>query len=165
MYEDYIEIGRIYREHGVKGLCKFHSYEGEAFFDHDVEYILESPEGESKSVKILEWGPLQRYFLILFDCFSNREDIIPWRKARLMIHKDEMQNDDDQIYDHEWEGFEIFDEHDKIVGTIKEVIHNPLKQFVVDCSGEEKLIPLVEDWVIDLDKENRKIKMSLPEGL
>ena len=53
------------------------------------------------------------------------------------------------------------------VGLIRDVLENsPNDLFVVETEGNpEILIPVSDDWIVRVDRENRKIEMTLPEGL
>lgn len=170
----YIQLGEIYREHGVKGVCKFFSYSNSD--DHLVEdqsYLLRRTDGEEKVVKILNISVFGRYFLIQFDFFHSPEAVIPWRKAALWIDKSLMKKSRGKdLYDYEWEGFVIHDQKKSIVGEILRVEHNPLKQFLVKLdssqgvrSGEEIYVPCIEDWIVDLDRKKHVVVFELPEGL
>ncbi len=49
------------------------------------------------------------------------------------------------------------------VVAIKEISKNPL--FELEYNGNELLIPIVEDFIVGIDDENRTIVFELPEGL
>lgn len=161
-----IALGEIYREHGIKGQCKFYSYSGD---DQNLKegqsYTLVSEEGQQKSVVIKEVFPFKRYYLIRFDIFETPEDMIPWRKAKLWMPTSQLDREDGERYDFEWQGFEVRDHQHKLIGKVKEVLHNPLPQFLVESSSGDHMIPYVEDWILNIDDENQVIVMELPEGL
>ncbi len=50
-----------------------------------------------------------------------------------------------------------------IITDIVEITNNPL--FVIDNNGSELLIPANDDLITDINKENKIITLSLPEGL
>ena len=37
--------------------------------------------------------------------------------------------------------------------------------FVTNLDGKEVVIPLIKDWIIEVNREERFIKMQVPEGL
>ena len=52
------------------------------------------------------------------------------------------------------------------LGPIDEIMELPGQVLVVlQFNGEEVLIPLVDDLVLDLDKRKKKIVFAVPEGL
>jgi 16S rRNA processing protein RimM len=72
-----------------------------------------------------------------------------------------------KFYYHEVIGFTIVDQLSaSTAGIIAEVSENgPNDLFILDSSGDEILIPVAEDWIIKVDRQNRQIHMNLPEGL
>ena len=63
-------------------------------------------------------------------------------------------------------GFSLIDIQYGLVGEVIEVdqsTDNPL--FVVGEGKEEMLIPIAEEYIQDVDYENRIIQVKLPEGL
>lgn len=73
---------------------------------------------------------------------------------------------EDQFYYHEIEGFEMIDQHAGRIGTIKEVMdipRNPL--FVVQHGEKEILIPVMDEIIEKIDRKEKKIYISAPEGL
>lgn len=165
-----IKLGQIYREHGVKGFCKFYSYSGTA--DHLVpgqEYLLKNPDGREQKVNILDVRPFQRYFLVRFDLFDSPEPIQGWRGATLWIEKRRLKRKEGEFFDFEWEGFAVLNRKRQPVGTVRQMIRNPLRQFVVDLNagfgGGDVMIPYVREWILELDEDKRRIVLDLPEGL
>lgn len=165
----YLDLGQIYREHGVRGFCKFHSYSGSD--DHLIEgekYLLLSQAGIKKNVQIEQVQPFGRYFLVKFREFSAPEPLVEWRKAVLWLDKSKLaKTSGDELYDYEWEGICLKDEHGNEIGTVFRVERNPLRQLVVKSSldGSEVMIPCVREWILELDKDNKVAVIALPEGL
>lgn len=163
----HLRLGQIYREHGVKGQCTFYSYSGQA--DHLLPkrvYILENAEGKQQKARIRRIVPYKKLFLVHFDLFSTPEEILPWRKATLWIEKKKLSRSESDLYDYEWEGFSLQDEHKKKLGLITGVAYTPLKQFVVRVDdAREILVPFVLEWIVKLEREKKKVIMKLPEGL
>ena len=63
-------------------------------------------------------------------------------------------------------GYTILDENGKPLGTIVDVddsTENVL--FEVDNEGTQFYVPVVEDFILAIDEDNRTLTMNLPEGL
>lgn len=67
----------------------------------------------------------------------------------------------------EIEGYKVFMQDNIMIGVVKEVIRNPgqLLLNVISVTNKEILIPLHQDFIVNLDTRKRSIKMNLPEGL
>lgn len=71
-----------------------------------------------------------------------------------------------QFYYHEIVGFEMIDTEYGSVGTITGVNDSAAQAlFEVDHDGEEVLIPISDEFIISLDREQKIITVTAPEGL
>lgn len=71
-----------------------------------------------------------------------------------------------KFYFHEVIGFEIEDKRLGIVGEIQSIndtTAQPLFEVIKD--GVEMFIPMIDHFLIKIDRENKKVVMDLPEGL
>lgn len=71
-----------------------------------------------------------------------------------------------QFYYHEVIGFSVFSEMDGSCGRIESVNDDaPQHYFILNSEGKEVIIPIIKDWILNVDRENKQIEMSLPNGL
>ncbi len=62
-------------------------------------------------------------------------------------------------------GYGIF-QGETSIGTIIDIREFPHQTMVlIDYRGQEKMIPLVEEYILEIDREKRMISMDLPQGL
>ena len=164
--KNHVEIGKIYREHGLKGLCKVYTYSlGDENLLEGQSYVLVSETGEKRQAILQTVSAAQKFFLVNFDCFTGADQVLAWRKAKIWMPAADVQREPGEILDSEWKGFVIFDEAGTRIGEIVNVIRNPLRQFVVESGGAEVLIPGVDAWILEHNANQKTLKMSLPEGL
>ncbi len=64
-------------------------------------------------------------------------------------------------------GFKVFSQKREEIGCIKEVIRNPGQWLlnIVSDDNKEILVPLHEDFIIEVDQGRKTLIMDLPEGL
>jgi 16S rRNA processing protein RimM len=63
-------------------------------------------------------------------------------------------------------GYTLLDQHGATVGVIEEVLARTMQPLLqVSRMGQECLIPWVEEWLLDINEENRTLVMTLPDGL
>ena len=101
------------------------------------------------------------------------EDVKSEKQADLMIGKsvylplDQLPKlADDQFYFHEIIGFEVIDSLQGPIGTITGV--NDVSSQVlleVEYNQRQILIPLVEELIQQLDKQQKQLYLTIPEGL
>ena len=71
-----------------------------------------------------------------------------------------------RLNDHEIIGYEVEDQNKGTIGTVVGVVDlksNPL--LIVDFNEKEILIPLVEELIVHVDRDSKRIKVNTPEGL
>jgi 16S rRNA processing protein RimM len=95
------------------------------------------------------------------------------KQADLMIGKsvylplDQLPKlDDDQFYFHEIIGFKVIDSVQGPIGTITGV-NDASSQILLEVEHNDRqiLIPLVDELIQQLDKQQKQIYLSIPEGL
>lgn len=74
--------------------------------------------------------------------------------------------DDDQFYYHEIIGFVAEDLHFGVIGTVTGVNDSTAQAlFEIERNGKTILIPLNDDFIQKIDKDQQKIIFQTPEGL
>ena len=72
----------------------------------------------------------------------------------------------DKFYFHEVIGFKIIDTIFGEVGQLKEINDTSAQPlFVIDRDGKEVFIPMIDDFIKKVDKNNKTIEVTTPEGL
>ncbi len=159
--ENIIKVGRILRNHGVKGEVTL-SVDNDALFEAEciiveldglyVPFYIESRRRKSDTVD-----------LIKIDGVDSEADAAPLLGAPVFLKKDEIAESDD-----EWgglEGYKLYngDIEVGIITAIDDQTENQL--FIVEAASGEVLIPIVDEWVETVDDAAKVIKMRLPDGL
>ncbi|UII27977.1 ribosome maturation factor RimM [Fulvivirga maritima] len=71
-----------------------------------------------------------------------------------------------QFYFHEIIGYEVVDEAQGSIGVAKDVYASPQQDLLaVDFNQKEILVPINDEIITSVDHEEKKINVSLPEGL
>ena len=71
-----------------------------------------------------------------------------------------------KFYFHEVIGFEIEDKKHGIIGKIVSVNDTTAQPLFEVLNGDiEMLIPMVDHFLLKIDRENKKVMMDLPDGL
>jgi 16S rRNA processing protein RimM len=158
-----IKIGKVLKTHGYKGHLKIFI---DDFYMDDFEEI---------SAVFINQLP---YFIISKDINSEKqaiillEDIENKEKAHPLQGKDIYAKDDDltEILEdepyHDLAGFTISDKNMGKIGEITKVLELP-HQFLAQVFKDEKeiLIPLNDDFILNIDEKKKLIEMQLPDGL
>jgi len=72
-----------------------------------------------------------------------------------------------EYYSYQLIGMEVFDCDDNRLGILKEIFPTKVHDVYViaDEEGRELMIPAVDKVIIDIDVEEKKMKVKVPEGL
>ena len=71
-----------------------------------------------------------------------------------------------KFYYHEVIGFKVIDINHGEIGEITHINdQTPQHLFVIKSSGKEILIPINDDFILDLDRINKIVNLKIPEGL
>lgn len=163
-----VVIARAVKARGLKG-----EIVAELFTDfperfEDVEQlVLVSPGGE-RSVKQLEdyWFQNDRVVLKLagYNDVEAAKQLVGYVFA--VPEQDRVSLPEDHYYDWELEGCEVR-VGDEIIGKVSSVLRTGGAEILVitDEKGSERLVPLAESIVVEIDPVAKTIVVDPPEGL
>lgn len=169
--DDCYQLGSIIKPHGLKGFVV-------AFLDvDDLEAYrkmksvwLEMPPTPGKltafEVERVQPQTADRVLLKLRG-IDTVEAAEPLRNANLYQTLAELPElEDDQFYFHDVIGYTVVDKELGELGTVETFYEMPQQDLMgMRYQGKEVLIPVVDDLVLHADEAERKLHVSLPEGL
>lgn len=136
-------------------------------FEDLEELILVSPRGE-RTTKRLEdyWFQNDRVVLKVagYDDVDTAKELVGFEFA--VPEQDRVQLPADHYYDWELEGCTVT-VGDQSIGTVNSVMRTGGAEIlvVIDNSGKERLIPLADSIVVEIDAAGKTIVIDPPEGL
>ena len=165
--EDCYFLGKITRRHGLQG---------NVFLKLDTD----QPEMYNKLDSIfIEINGLLVPFFVAKQSWSKGDTLIISYKNSTEALVDQTIGRDvfmplstlpklsgNKFYYHEVIGFEIREEDGKTCGNIVSINDQTAQHyFILDLAGKEIIIPIIKDWILELNREQKYLKMQLPEGL
>jgi len=165
--EDCYYLGKITKPHGFKGNLILH-------LDTDEPELYETLE----SVFIERDGMLVPFFFEFVQPHTKGkllvkfEDVTAEEAEKLVNHDlylpletlPELEGND--FYFHEVIGFTIYDQTNTEVGVIKSINDASAQAlFEIEIDGKEVLVPIVDDWILEVDRQNKALLVQIPEGL
>lgn len=160
-------LGRITKTHGLAG-------------NVILKLDTDQPEFYNKieSVFIDINGLLVPFFIEKQQWSKDNSKIVTFKNASLAMAEQTVNKDvymplstlpelsGNQFYYHEVLGFEVQDENGVSFGKIKAVNDQTAQHyFMLDLNGKEVITPIIKDWILDVNRDSKTIKMQLPEGL
>lgn len=158
-------------------IAKKYSFKGEVlvYLDTDEPELYENMEsvfveiGKNLVPFFIESATLHKndFLRVRFEDVTSEEDAAALLNKKLYLPLDLLPKlEGDQFYFHEVIGFEIEDKRYGIVGKIVSVNESSAQPLFEVLNGEiEILIPMIDEFLVKIDRENKKVWMDLPEGL
>lgn len=163
-----VVIARAVKPRGLKGeiVAELLTDFPERFEDVE-ELVLVSPRGERKTGHLEDhWFQNDRVILKLagYDDVETAKELVGFEFA--VPEQDRVQLPADHYYDWELEGCTV-KAGDTNIGKVQSVIKTGGTEIleIVDEDGKERLIPLVDSIVVEIDPAGKTIVVDPPEGL
>lgn len=165
--DDVFPIGQITKPHGVNGEMSF-NFTSDVFDTAEAPFFIFEMDGilvpffhEEYRFKTATTG------LLKLEGVDSEDRARGFVGLTIYLPKTylEMVSDDEIEIDY-FAGFRLIDEEKGEIGVISEVdqtTDNVL--FVIPVKDDELLIPAGEDYIVEIDHEQKIIRVRLPEGL
>lgn len=166
---DLLVVGRIQRPHGLAGEVSVEIRT--AFPERFVagERLIWRREGEAPRVLTLRNARSHgARALLAFDGMADVDAVRPLLGGDLCVPAaDAFPAPEGFYYSHEIRGFACEDRQGRALGVaagVEQTPGSPLLSLELP-SGEVALVPFVEEMIVRIDREAKKIVMNLPDGL
>lgn len=163
-----VVIARAVKPRGLKGeiVAELLTDFPERFEDVD-ELVLVSPRGERITKRLEDyWFQNDRVVLKIlgYDDVDTAKELVGFEFA--VPESERVQLPADHYYDWELEGCTVT-AGDESIGEVKSVLRTGGAEILVvtDNGGKERMIPLVDSIVVEIDPEQKTIVVDPPEGL
>ena len=166
--KDCYSIGHISRKHGYKGdlLVKLDVDDPSKY--KNLESVFVDTKGRLVPFFISACKLNKKGFLhIHFEGIETESEANKLCKRGLYLPLSFLPPlEGNKFYYHEIEGFKVIDKSYGEVGILKEVINQEVQPlFAIEKEDKEVLIPIVDSIIDKLDRENKCLYLTCPEGL
>ncbi len=161
-----VVIGKILSSWGVKGEAKVLplTYSTNRFGEIEQVY-LSGVEGY-RALTIEHYRDAGRYIIIKFRELSTPEDVKKIQGRELLIKEEQSPPLPEGVYYHyQIIGLDVFTDEEEYIGRITDIIETGSNDVYVVTGKKEVLIPAIEDVVLKIDIENKKMIIHPVEGL
>lgn len=165
---EYILIGKIVNTHGIKGEVKVMSetdFKSDRYHKNNKTYI--DFNNEKVFVKIISYRSHKGFDLLTFEGLDDINLVEKYKGCSLYSESKKPKNLKKNEY-HEVDliGLEVI-QNNIIVGVIDSIKTYPQCDYleVKKINGESKLVPFLNEFVLDVDIQNKKVTIIEMEGL
>ncbi len=171
--ESLLLVGQVWRAHGVKGEVKVvpETDDPSRFEDLRLVFVGTTPASAvARRVETVRLQPTKRGLLAIvkFEGVDSREEVDALRRSHVFAREGDLPAlEGDEYYIHDLIGLEVLTVAGEIVGTVEDVIAGPAQEVLVVARRDKKavMIPVVDEFVDEIDLEERRIVIRPIEGL
>lgn len=163
--DDLVVIGHLGKTHGLRGEIRCHPETDfpERFLDTDAVEIFNS--GRPPRRVTIEYARLHKDVVLLkFVGVQDVDQAAQLRGFSVGVGPDEVVGlDEGEYYHYQLEGLAVEDPDGVPVGTLRQVMANAAHEiYVIARDGEEILIPAVDEYILSIDLDERRMRVRLP---
>lgn len=164
--EEVFKIGVINKPHGVKGEVSF-TFTDDIFDRVDCDYLILLMDGILVPFFMEEYRfRSDNVALVKFEDIDTAEQARKFTNVEVYFPKKFMDEQEDVTSWNFFIGFRVEDVHHGYLGEITDVDDTTMNVlFSIEKDGEELLLPAHEEFIIDLDREKKVMKVDVPDGL
>jgi len=167
-----IEVGFVRKPKGFQGLLKIATHEQYEDALLNSSYLFVDMDG-SKVPYAVEKVELAKDVVVRLEDILTSEDAMPlvgkdiFVEATLLNEHDKSLQANDNLTYGKVVGFTMIDRGVEAIGVVENVEQYPGQEMAIVQvpSGETVLVPLVEEFIVEIDEEGKRILVRLPEGL
>jgi 16S rRNA processing protein RimM len=158
-----LEVGVLSKPHGVRGEVKLHLHNpGSSLLSvGDSRFVGLALDGAGKQVEIEVTAASGGDLVIRVAGVQSRDQAEALRGARVLVSREQdVELEEGQYYYVDLIGCVVVDEEDREVGAVGHVFEAGASDvLVVRRAGQERYIPLVDDWVTEVDLSLKRIRI------
>lgn len=172
-------VGRVRRPHGVRGelVVELFTDAPDAIFASGRRLFQGTQEGAlyldprtkaPRALTVKQMRPFKEGILLFVEEITDRTESERWNGRHLLVPESELtMPDEGELFEHELIGMQLVDDAtDEALGAIVEVYDLPQGLLLEFETGEGLAsIPFIDEFVVDVDRETRVIRVAPPAGL
>ena len=166
----YLLVGRIIKPHGIHGEVGVKSLteRPDLRFKETVELLVGPDQNNLRKAVVKTARPFKQGFLVALEGIERREEAEGLRNWEIYIHRrNAARIEDGAYYHHELIGLNLIDLEGEKLGCVCGVLETPANDLLEVETGSEGrfYLPLVNEFVHEVNSSDGYIKVSLPDGL
>ena len=166
--EEMVPVGILGKVHGLHGEVKFTPFTNvPEIIENLYEVFLYSEEkGRGFFLRVESIRVMPKKLLVKFEEFDRREDAEVLEGFKVYIRREELPElGEDEYYYEEIYDCEVY-EDGKDIGKVVDIMETGSNEvLVVEKDGKERLVPMIKDYVEEIDTKEKKIKIRKMEWI
>lgn len=171
--EALVQVGFVFRPHGIEGELKIDpetTDDPSRFEELRTVYLGEHRRQVVRhDIASVRYQETKRGTTVILglDGIDTRDDAEEVTKFDVFASEEDLELGEGELFIHELIGMEVVTEADDLLGTVSNVMEYPAQQvFVIrQPDGEQAMIPVVEDFILEIDEDAERVLVRPIEGL
>ncbi|SCK07830.1 ribosome maturation factor RimM [Vogesella sp. LIG4] len=160
---DLVVMGFVRGAFGVRGWVKIQAdtEHADSLFDYPV-WWLKQPSGEWKSFTFEDGAVQPKALVVKFEGVADRDVAEAMRGMQIGIPRADLPTPpDDEFYWVDLLGLEVVNRDNVVLGKVHNLLETGANDvLVVRGDAEERLIPFVSDYIVDVDLAAKRITVD-----
>lgn len=166
--QDCFYLGKIAKKFSFKGEVLIYLDTDEPELYQNLESVFVDFNGQLVPFFIVEASLHKSDFLrVKFEDCTSEEDADRLINTEIYLPLSMLPKlEGNKFYYHEITGFDVEDPQLGVIGKLVRVNdsnYQPL--FEIDQNGTEILVPMIDRFILEVDRENKKLVLDIPDGL
>lgn len=163
MKKQFLEVGKIVNTHGIAGEIKVMPWADSPEFLLDFDRLFM----DEKPVNVLGARVHKNCVLMKLEGITSVNDAMRLRDKILFISRDDVELEEGAFFLADLMGLEVRDADDgHVIGTIRDILTPPASNvYVVSDGKQERMIPAVDEFIIETNVDEGYVRVRLIEGM
>ncbi|MGQ8871736.1 ribosome maturation factor RimM [Paenibacillus sp. TSA_86.1] len=167
---EFMNVGKIVNTHGIRGELRIMPLTDfpEVRFAKNAELYLFTPDNHPVLVTVESSRLHKNMYIVRLKEYGNINEVEKFKGSIAKVSKENLAElEDGEYYFHQIVGCTVLTEEGETLGTISEILTPGANDVwvVKTPAGKEVLIPVIDDVVLDVNVEQKQVKIHLMEGL
>ncbi|MBB6019319.1 16S rRNA processing protein RimM [Paenibacillus sp. JGP012] len=167
---EFMNVGKIVNTHGIRGELKIMPLTDfpEVRFAKNAELFLFTSDDRPVPVTVESARLHKNMYIVRLKEYGNINEVEKFKGGMAKVSKENLADlEEGEYYFHQIVGCAVITEEGETLGTITEILTPGANDVwvVKTPAGKEVLIPVIDDVVLDVDVEQKRVKIHLMEGL
>ena len=165
---DRLEVGKIVNTHGLKGEVKIVTWTDSPDVFEDLDFVFAKRKKEEIKLTLKSIKYQKNNIIVKFSEINSIDEAEAYKNCVLSADREMLGELPEGVYYiADLIGCEVFDENNNKIGTLTDVFNTGANDIYVVSRPQNKdlLIPVIDETIINVDTENKRINVKLIEGL
>ncbi len=170
---EWYNVGKIVNTHGIRGEVRVISqtdFPEERYAVGQQLGLFKKGEEKPLLLTIASSRQHKNFILLSFEGYPTINDVESFRDGLLKVNEQQLEEDklqDNEFYYHEIVGCTVYDQQGNEIGKVKEIFETAANDVwtVKGLDGKDHYIPVVDEFIKEIDIDEKKIVIEVIEGL